>query len=52
MSSPRDVGLIQWQLSKEPVGNSSQIRDAAPDSDLRNWLDPLTGSPISTLEKK
>ncbi len=45
MSSPRDVGLVQWGLSKEPAGNSSQIREAAPDSDVRNWLDPRTGKP-------
>ena len=45
MSSPRDVGLIQWRLSKKPSGKSRRIRDAAPDSDLRNWLDPRTGQP-------
>lgn len=45
MSSPRDVGLIQWRLSDKYAGDGTQIRDAAPDSDLRNWLDPLTGSP-------
>ena len=45
MSSPRDVGLIQWRLSKKPTGESSRIRDAAADSDLRNWLDPHTGQP-------
>ncbi|MSR59863.1 MAG: exo-alpha-sialidase [Planctomycetaceae bacterium] len=45
MSSPRDAGLVQWQVSQEPAGNESSIRDAASDSDLRNWLDPRTGMP-------
>lgn len=45
MPSPRDVGLIQWCLSKKPSGKSSRIRAAAADSDLRNWLDPRTGKP-------
>ena len=43
MPSPRDVGLIQWRLNDKPVGPDHRIRDAAPDSDLRNLLDPLTG---------
>ncbi len=43
MPSPRDVGLIQWRLNDKPVGLAHRIRDVAPDSDLRNWLDPLTG---------
>ncbi len=50
MSSPRDVGLVQWRLSKEPTDSNSQIRDAAPDSDLRNWLDPRTGKPSSSAK--
>lgn len=45
-SSPRDVGLIQWRVSESPVSDSRRIRDAAFDSDLRNWLDPATGQPI------
>lgn len=47
MPSPRDVGLIQWRLSDAPVGNERTIRDAAPDSDLRNWFDPVTGKPAA-----
>ena len=47
LPSPRDVGLIQWQLSDKPVGNERTIRDAAPDSDLRNWFDPVTGKPAT-----
>ena len=46
MPSPRDVGLVQWQVSKEPAGRRSQVRDAAADSKLRNWLDPRTGEPV------
>ena len=45
-SSPRDVGLVQWRLNENPVGNDRQIRDAAAASDLRNRLDPNTGAPI------
>ncbi len=45
MPSPREVELNQWRLSDVPVGKERTIRDAAPDSDLRNWFDPLTGKP-------
>jgi hypothetical protein len=44
-SAPRDVGLIQWRLGEGQVGRERRIRDAAADSDLRNWLDPRTGVP-------
>ena len=44
-SSPRDVGLVQWRLNEKSVGSERQIRDAAPESDLRNRLDPHTGAP-------
>ena len=45
MSSPRDVGLIKWRLNNKPVSPDRRIRDAAPDSDLRNWIDPSTCEP-------
>ena len=45
LSSPRDVGLIEWRLNEKSVSSERQIQDAAPDSDLRNWLDPGTGAP-------
>jgi hypothetical protein len=45
MSAPRDAGLIRWRLNEKPVNLDRRIRDAAPDSDLRNWLDPRTGEP-------
>ena len=46
-SSPRDVGLIEWRMNETPASDSHRIRDAAFDSDLRNWLDPTTGEPIA-----
>jgi acetyl esterase/lipase len=45
MPAPRDVGLVQWRLSDQPVDNQRTIQDAAADSDLRNWFDPVTGKP-------
>lgn len=48
MSSPKDVGLVQWRLSNKPIDNRRQIRDAAPDS--RNWLDPRTGEPVIPIK--
>lgn len=44
--APRDAGLIEWRLNTKPVNAESTIRDAAFDSDLRNRLDPQTGSPF------
>ena len=52
MSAPRDVGLIQWRLNEKPVTQDRRIRDAAPDSDLRNWFDPLTGAPVMQTPKR
>ena len=46
MSSPRDVGLVQWRLYEAPVTSDRRIRDAAFDSNLRNWLDPVTGQAV------
>jgi len=40
----RDVGLVQWRLSREPVSQDRRIRDAAADSDLRNVFDPLAAA--------
>ena len=45
--APRDVGLVQWTLSDAAIDNDRTIRDAAPDSDLRNWFDPVTGKPLA-----
>jgi hypothetical protein len=38
---PRDVGLVRWRPSTEPVNTDTTIRDAAVDSNLRNVFDPL-----------
>lgn len=38
--SPRDVGLIEWRLTSEPVTQDRTLRDAPPDSDARNVFDP------------
>ncbi len=51
-ASPRDVGLIQWRLHEKAVGGERQIQDAAPESDLRNRLDPSTGAPFVPLNSK
>ena len=47
MSAPRDVGLVRWRLNEQPVSPDRRIRDAAADSDVRNWLDPQTGAPAT-----
>ena len=44
MSAPRDVGLVRWRLNEQPVSPDRRIREAAADSDVRNWLDPQTGA--------
>ncbi len=37
---PRDVGLVRWRPSTEPVNTDTTIRNPAVDSDLRNVFDP------------
>ena len=38
--APRDVGLIKWRLIDRPLNNDRRIREALPDSDIRNVFDP------------
>ena len=38
--APRDVGLIKWRPNENPVNAESTLRDAAIESDLRNFFDP------------
>lgn len=47
LPAPRDVGLVKWQLNDKPVDSNHHVRDAAFDSDVRNWLDPKTGEPVA-----
>lgn len=47
MPVPRDVGLVQWKISDVPVDDVRVIRNAASDSDLRNWFDPVAGRPVA-----
>ena len=38
--SPRDIGLVRWRPSTDPVNADRTISDAPPDSELRNIFDP------------
>jgi hypothetical protein len=40
---PSDVGLVRWRLGASSLNDDRTIRTAAPDSDLRNLVDPATG---------
>jgi hypothetical protein len=40
--TPRDVGLVRWQLQKEAPATRGPISDAPYDSDLRNVYDPAS----------
>ena len=40
LPAPRDAGLVLWRPSTQPVNADRRIRDAPPDSDLRNVFDP------------
>jgi hypothetical protein len=52
LPAPRDVGLVKWQLNDKPVDSNHRVRDAASDSDVRNWLNPQTGEPVATGSAK
>lgn len=45
LPSPRDVGLVLWQLGNKPPNDDRTVRDVPLDSELRNIIDPATGKP-------
>jgi len=49
--TPRDIGLVRWRPSSEPVDSDRRIRDAAFDSDVRNVFDP-TPDRSAKLDKR
>lgn len=46
LPTPRDIGLVKWQLNDKPIDSNHRVRDAPFDSDVRNWFDPKTGQPV------
>lgn len=44
--APRDAGAVLWHLSDAKLDDTKTIRNAAPDSDMRNVFDPgqITGA--------
>lgn len=44
-NQPRDVGLIHWRVSDQPLDGTRTIRDAPADSERRNVFDPATMAP-------
>jgi hypothetical protein len=51
LPTPRDVGLVLWRVADQPLNADRTIRDARPDSDLRNLFDPATGRPAVARTK-